>query len=92
MKELKQVRTGMAWSGAAAVVLYIITRLTDSDFFFGLTVIAMGAFLFFAVFNLCPHCSQPLWGRGSAFAEYCPHCGKKLSLTPDEGGVDDEQK
>lgn len=92
MNYLKRVRSGMVWSGAAGVVLYIICKFTDSDFFFGLTVIALGAFLFFALFNICPHCSQPLWGRGSAFAEYCPHCGKKLSTTPEEGCEENEQK
>lgn len=25
----------------------------------------------------CPHCNAYLW-KLSTFAEYCPHCGKKL--------------
>ena len=89
--DLKKVRTGMVWSIAAAVVLYFFSRVANSDLFFGFMVTALGAFLFFALGNLCPHCSQPLWGR-DLFPTYCPHCGRKLSPSPDEGGVDDEQK
>ena len=88
--DLKKVRTGMVWSVGAAAVCYLISRLTNSDLFFGLLVIALGAFLFFAVCNLCPHCSQPLWGR-DLFPTYCPHCGKHL-LPTEEGGTKDEQK
>lgn len=91
MKELKQIRTGLLISVVCMVICAAISRFAGSEFFFGLMVIAGGAVIFLSLLNSCPSCGHWFVPQ-NWFAEYCPHCGKKLSPAPDEGGVDDEQK
>jgi hypothetical protein len=66
--------------GVALVLVLLLLHniLLDSYIGIGIVLFLMIGYLVLNwIWWRCPHCNAYLW-KLSTFAEYCPHCGKKL--------------